>query len=191
MRIQPAQISHARELAYLINLAGEGIPDYLWQSMAENGETPLEVGTSRAAREEGSFSYRNAKVCIDDEQIQGMMVSYQQPTPYNIEDLADYPAIIQPLVRLESLAPGSWYINAIATFEQHRGKGVARQLIQEAENSARAAGCNLVSLIVASENSPALQLYLKLGYQVMSSLPVTPYPGCLHGGEWELMTKQL
>ena len=46
----PATKEHAPALAYLINLAGEGIPAYLWQSQAKNGESPLEVGIRRAAR---------------------------------------------------------------------------------------------------------------------------------------------
>ena len=64
MRIEDASIDQAADLAHLINLAGEGIPHYLWSDMAEEGEDPMAVGARRAAREEGGFSYRNARVCI-------------------------------------------------------------------------------------------------------------------------------
>ena len=98
---------------------------------------------------------------------------------------------MQPLVELEAGAPGSWYINAIATFENHRGKGVARKLIEEAQRQAQSQGCDRISLIVASENTGAKRLYEKLGYRDVSSRPVVPFPGFAHGGDWVLMVKQI
>ena len=46
MDVKAAQVGDAGELAELINLAGEGIPAYIWSQMAEPGQTPLEVGAS-------------------------------------------------------------------------------------------------------------------------------------------------
>jgi ribosomal protein S18 acetylase RimI-like enzyme len=60
---------------------------------------------------------------------------------------------------LEAQAPGSWYINAIATFERYRGIGVARMLLREAEDQAVLDNCKQMSLIVASENIRAKDLY--------------------------------
>ena len=93
-------------------------------------------------------------------------------------------------MELEAGAPGSWYINAIATFENHRGKGVARLLIEDAERQARSDGCDRLSLIVASENPGAKRLYEKLGYADVSAKPVIRFPGFAHGGDWVLMIKQ-
>ncbi len=45
----------AAALAELINFAGEGLPLYLWERMAEPGETPWQVGRRRARREAGAF----------------------------------------------------------------------------------------------------------------------------------------
>jgi hypothetical protein len=45
-----ARAEDARDLARLIDRAGEGIPMYLWSRAAEPGQDPLEVGTARAAR---------------------------------------------------------------------------------------------------------------------------------------------
>lgn len=182
---------HATDLAYLINLAGEGIPEYLWQTLAEENESPMAVGAARAAREKGSFSYLNAKICVEKGDVCGMIISYRQPDPYHLSSIEDYPAIVQPMVKLEAEVPGSWYINALATYEAYRGKGVASGLISDAEEQALGARCNLMSIIVASENIRAKQLYTHLGFKVISALPVVPYPGCLHGGEWQLMTKDI
>ncbi len=191
MLIEDATKEQAKDLAFLINLAGEGIPEYLWKGMAQKDELPMDVGAMRAAREEGGFSYKNARVCTKDDELLGMIISYRQPQPYDIDELSEYPDIVQPLVLLEAKAPGSWYINAIATFQKFSGKGVAQKLMQEAEERALLESCKQVSLIVASENTRAKRLYEHLGYKVVSSLPVVLYPGCLHGGQWNLMVKEL
>ena len=63
--------------------------------------------------------------------------------------------------------------------------------MREAETSAKANGVESMSLIVASENEAAKSLYLTLGYEVTSSLPVVDYPSSIHGGDWDLMIKKL
>ena len=40
----------AESLAKLINLAGEGIPNWLWTRACVEGQTPLEIGIERARR---------------------------------------------------------------------------------------------------------------------------------------------
>lgn len=191
MTIQDAQKSDAAALAYLINQAGEGIPYYLWSLQAGVGEDPFAIGAQRAARDAGGFSYQHARIIRQGQDVVGMLLSYQLDDPYAIDDLEDVPAIVRPLVILESKAPGSWYINAIATVESARGKGIATRLLCDAEDMAAHKGIEQMSLIVASENHPAKNLYLKLGYAVQAALPVVEYPGCLHGGDWELMVKRL
>ncbi|GAA5186874.1 GNAT family N-acetyltransferase [Ferrimonas gelatinilytica] len=192
MKITAAEQTQARELAFLINLAGEGIPEYLWSALAEAGESPLDVGARRAAREEGGFSYHNARVCLDDSgELMGMVIAYRQPDPYDLDALSEYPDIVRPLVQLEAEAPGSWYINAIATDARFRGQGVATALMKDTEGSAREAGCRQMSLIVASQNRGARRLYEQLGYRGTHARPVVPYPGSPHGGDWVLMLKPL
>jgi len=191
LEIRDARKADARDLAYLINLAGEGIPEYLWAAMARAGESAIDVGAGRAARTEGSFSYTNARVCAEAGSLLGMILSYRQSDPYEIGDLAGYPEVVRPLIALEAQAPGSWYINAIATYEQHRGKGVARRLTDDTEARARSEGCGYLSLIVASENAAAKGMYEYMGFRNVASAPVVPYPACRHGGDWVLMTKQL
>ena len=56
----------------------------------------------------------------------GMVISYQLENPYLIGDLYDYPEMMHPLIELETMVPGSWYIN-----------GVAKLLLKEAELKAK------------------------------------------------------
>ena len=191
MRIRDATVSDVEHLAFLINLAGEGLPIFLWRDMAEPGQHPLAIGACRAAREEGSFSYRNAKIIEIDGVVAGMLLSYALPDPYNIEVMDDCPAVVRPLLELEAKVPGSWYVNAIATYEHFRGRGVASALMSTCEDIARGISATSLSLIVSSENRVAHGFYLKLGYEELASQPLIAFPGGPGGGQWLLMVKNL
>ena len=191
MTIENARKADAKDLARLINMAGEGIPQYLWKNVVSGDQTPLEIGAQRAAREGGGFSYTNARVIRSDSSVIGMIIAYPLLEAEDEENISEYPEVVRPLVRLENEVIGSWYVNAIATSEASRGMGVATKLLYEAEQLARQNNIHRMSLIVASENDNARQLYQRLGYKIIKIAPVTQFPGALHGGDWELMVKPL
>jgi ribosomal protein S18 acetylase RimI-like enzyme len=190
MHIRDARKDDATDLARLINEAGEGLPEYLWSLEASGGDSAFDVGEARAARDEGGFSYRNARILEANGETAAMLLGYALPDPYDVGDLDALSDIIRPLVELESLAPGSWYINAVATYEACRGKGFGNRLMILASELGRACGCANLSLIVASGNLGAKRLYERLGYRIVAQRPVVEFPGCLHGGDWLLMVKE-
>ncbi len=75
-RLRPARIEDAAVLAELVNYAGEGLPLYLWGKLAGPGQSAWEVGRNRAAREEGSFSFRNATIIERDGRAAGCLIGY-------------------------------------------------------------------------------------------------------------------
>ncbi|SMF21259.1 Acetyltransferases [Alteromonadaceae bacterium Bs31] len=194
MRIVNALQHHARELAELINLAGEGIPFFLWQSMRENGQSELDVGERRAARNEGSFSFRHARVCLQPEReelVAAMSLAYRLPDQIDLAKLSDYPLVVRPLVELESRVAGSWYINALATFEPYRGRGMAKALLADAIAQARANHCEYCSLIVSSKNKAALALYRAMGFDPIDALVAEALPEAEPLGDWLLMSRKI
>src|SRR5262245_12490834 len=102
--IRPGVIEDAALLAELVNYAGEGLPLYLWSRMADPGETAWDVGRRRAAREEGSFSYRNATIVEHDGDAAGCLIGYAIPDD-PIPIAADMPAMFVALQELENLVP--------------------------------------------------------------------------------------
>lgn len=62
LSLRAARREDATHMAALIAIAGEGIPELIWRDLAQPGQPPLEVGSQRAARDSGSFSYRNALI---------------------------------------------------------------------------------------------------------------------------------
>ena len=189
MNIRAAVKEDVLDLAYLINLSGEGIPEYLLQDYLAVGETPLSAVARRLAVAEGNFSYINARICYEGDKLLGMSFAYRLPVPYEMEAIDQYPSVLLPLVELEAVVPGSWYISAIAVLEHCRGQGAAKKLLNDAEIQGMEKGCDSLSIIVASENIIAHRLCARAGYQEVSSKPVIAYPGCLHGGRWVLMSK--
>ncbi len=189
--LRPARKSDAANLAVLIDMAGHGLPAWLWQQAVERGEaiSAFEIGRTRALREEGGFSFRNAFVIEHEGEVAGMLLGYRQDDPYETGDLEELSSVLRPLVELESQAPGSWYVNAVAVFSEHRGSGFGKVLLGLAEEQAVAANADKVSLIVEDTNSAAIGLYLSLGYGVAARRPFVPFTSTQDADEWLLMTK--
>jgi ribosomal protein S18 acetylase RimI-like enzyme len=191
VEIRPARKFDAAALAILIDIAGEGLPAFLWSQMRAPGQSVLEVGRARAARAESGFSYRNATVGEIDSEVASCLVDYRLDDPYDAGDLAALPEMVRPLVELEAKAPGSWYVNVLATFPEFRGQGIGARLLALAEERGHAQGATSMSVIVASENTGAARLYERTGYREIARAPVVEFAGCAHGGDWVLMVKPL
>ncbi len=191
MDLRPARKSDAAALAILVDIAGEGMPSYMWSRMREPGQSAFEVGRARAARDEGGFSFRNATVAERDGEVAACLIDYRLDDPYDTGDLTALPEMVRPLVELEAKAPGSWYVNVLATFPEFRGQGIGARLLEIAEERGRAQKATSASIIVASENAGAMRLYTRSGYREMARARVVEFPGCAHGGDWVLMVKAI
>ena len=191
LTFRPGAKADASALAVLVDIAGEGLPAYLWSTLKAPGQSILEVGRERAARETGGFSYRNAIIAEAGGEVAACLVGYRLDDPYDLGGLEQVPALVRPLVLLEAKAPGSWYVNVLATFPEFRRRGLGMALLRLAEERACEAGAPALSVIVAGENEPAARLYKAAGYQTRAAEPIFAYPGCPHGGDWVLMVKSL
>jgi ribosomal protein S18 acetylase RimI-like enzyme len=118
-------------------------------------------------------------------------LGYRLADPYDTGDLAALPDLVRPLVELESQAPGSWYVNALAVFPEYRGAGLGSLLLAEAERLAQSTGAETLSLIVAGQNEGARRLYERTGYRMAARRPLVAFPGSQHEGDWVLMMKPI
>ena len=173
--IRQAEPSDAESLAKLINLAGEGIPNWLWSRACGEGQTPLDIGIERARRETGGFSYTNALIAEAQGRALGMVLSYGiTEAPSDTPD--DLPAPVAPFVALEKLSVNTWYINALAVFAEGQNQGFGSKLLASAEHQARANGFDKMSIQVYAQNTGAVRLYERLGYSHVASEPVRLHP---------------
>ncbi len=191
IQYRPAKIGDSSALAVLIDIAGEGLPAFLWRGLKAPGQSVLEFGRFRARREEGGFSYRNAVIAEADGEIAGTLIGYRLDDPYEVGDLGEVPEILQPLVRLESKAPGSWYVNVLATFPEFRRRGVGEGLLALADRKAEELPTPSLSVIVGSWNASAARLYERAGYGETAREEACPPTEWTHRGDWILMVKTL
>ncbi|MEL6102352.1 MAG: GNAT family N-acetyltransferase [Pseudomonadota bacterium] len=173
--IRQASEADAPALAKLINIAGEGIPNWLWTRACVEGQTPLETGIERARRPSGGFSYTNALIADQGSDPIGMVLSYAiTEAPENNPN--DLPAPIAPFVALEKLSVGTWYVNALAVFAEARGRGIGTALMTAAEGQARVRGFDEMSIQVYEQNVDAVRLYERLGYTLAAKEAVRLHP---------------
>lgn len=187
---RPATIADAPILAELVNHAGEGLPLYLWDKLAEPGESAWDVGCRRAAREEGGFSYRNATVIEHDGTCAGCLIGYgiaDAPEPIG----SDMPAMFVPLQELENLAPGTWYVNILAVLPQFRGIGMGAKLLGLADRTGRACAKRGMSVIVSDGNPGARRLYERCGYAKAATRAMVKDGWKNEGANWILLRKAL
>ncbi len=173
--IAAATVGEAEARAKLIDIAGEGIPSWLWNQSVTAEQSPLDVGTERARRETGGFCYKNAVVLRAGHDVAGMMLGYPiERAPEDDPD--DLPAPVAPFVALEKHSVGSWYINALAVFPEYRGKGMGSLLLRQAENRAKQTSFRELSIQVYAQNFGAVRLYERHGFKTVLDEPVREHP---------------
>ncbi|MCV2873269.1 GNAT family N-acetyltransferase [Defluviimonas sp. WL0050] len=121
--------------------------------------------------------------------IEAALLGYSMPLePEPTDAFGD---VARPLIELENEALGTWYLNAIATFPEARGRGHATCLLGLAEGLAHEAGNTTISLITSDTNAEARRLYQRHGYRVTDSRPIVQGSWNGDGTEWLLFVKEL
>lgn len=190
MLIREARATDAGHLTRFINMAADDLPLHFWKRTVGPEGDPWAHGRERAARETGSFSFRNAWLAEVEGEVAACLLGYAaDPEPAPIDP--DTPPIFVPLLELEALAPGSWYLNVLATCETHRGKGVGSLLLARAEEIARAGGHQTISLIAEDTHQDALRLYQAKGFQEIARRPLVKGDWQVDATEWILFVKPL
>lgn len=180
----------AADMAELVNIAGHGLPLYLWEKAARPGESAWDVGRERATRGTGGFAYRNTIIREKGGKVAACLIGYalaEEPDPVD----ENIPAILVPLLELENLVPGTWYINVLATYPEHRGEGLGTELLGIAEAMANDAQCRGLSLITSDANDGARRLYENKGYNEFAARPIVKESWEHSGNNWILMFKRL
>jgi ribosomal protein S18 acetylase RimI-like enzyme len=181
----------AIELAELANMAGEGLPLYIWQEMSGPGQSAWEVGRARVQREEGAFSYRNAVVRMERDEIAACLLGYPLQGEASPDDSSGVPPMFVPLQQLEAMAAGTWYINFLATYPEHRGKGYAHELLALAAVIAIELEKPRLTLIIADTNLIARRLYEQQGYREVASRVMIKGDWQHPGSRWILLARDL
>lgn len=174
-------------IAALFSIASDGVADYVWSQMATPGEDLLEVGRKRYEREGVAFSYQNCTMADVGKETAGFLVAFPMHVEPDVEPEAD--PVLVPYSRLEE--DNSYYVCGVALFPEYRGRGIGTRLMAKAEQDARHAGFDKLSLIVFEQNQAAKRLYDRLGYMETARCEVVPHPLIRHRGDALLMVKRV
>ncbi|MEM9045416.1 MAG: GNAT family N-acetyltransferase [Pseudomonadota bacterium] len=182
-----ANEADAHELADLVNFAGEGMPYYLWTGLAEGDQDPWEIGRARQAEKAGDGQI----VVVDHGNGAVASLTGYKIGMAPIEISEDFPALFRPLQELENQALGSWYVNVLACYPEHRGQGLGSRLLDLADDIARAKNISRMSVIVASANTGARRLYERKGYGELARAPCVKEDWETESEDWVLLVKEL
>lgn len=63
IEFRAAKKEDCRTIAELYSISSDGVADYIWSMLAEDGENILDVGQRRYEQEESVFSYKKLHYC--------------------------------------------------------------------------------------------------------------------------------
>jgi hypothetical protein len=66
------------DIARLFLVSSDGLAEYIWSKAAEPGETLIEAGARRYAREGVAFSYENCLIAEQEGTVVGMAHSFEE-----------------------------------------------------------------------------------------------------------------
>lgn len=180
----------ASQVAELVNMAGDGLPLYFWGKLARPGQNGWEVGRERVGRAIEGFAEREIIVHESEGTPAACLMGRplgSAPTPPG----DDAVGILAPLLELQIMVPGAWYVDVLATFPRYRGKGFGAALLNVAERLAGERQIHRMSLIISDVNMVARRLYERHGYAEFARRPIVKEDWEHAGRFWVLMTKNL
>jgi ribosomal protein S18 acetylase RimI-like enzyme len=188
--LRPATRKDAVDLAILMDMASRGLLNWFWSTLAELGQSALEVGRDRILnRSDVPSHYSRWCVAEQDGVIAGGYAGYVVPEPYDPGDVSDLPDVYAPLLELEALAAGSWFLIAIAVYPEFRKTGLGSTLLNSAIEAGKGAGAERISLTVSTANEAALMLYTRYQFSEIARRDAVCFPASGAIGEWLLLER--
>ncbi|MFT4304353.1 MAG: GNAT family N-acetyltransferase [Candidatus Woesearchaeota archaeon] len=182
-KIRKANPNDAKDISLAIQSAGGHFLPWLF------GRNYKKIVYESALSENCSFSWINADVCEIDGNVAGVIISYASEREKEMDKgmsavLRKYFGFFglfffiqkaQKAVKYFPKPTNSFYILAIAVFPQHRGKGLALELMKQVENRARKQGYKYLVLEVEGYNHSAIRSYQKYGFRKHGEVPLIKF----------------
>jgi len=192
MTIRQATIGDAPHLARFAIKAHGGYNEAIYEGLVPDQSIKSVLEPSYSQSGVTAF-YENHWIDEQDGRVAGGMHAF------SFDDWANDPldpripeeryTIVQPFHNLP--APGTYHVNALATYPEFCRRGIAWSLLSLACGHAREKQFSEISLYVFADNVGALALYEKMGFKVVGREPIIEHPLVLYTGEVFLMTSTL
>lgn len=188
--LRPATRKDAVDLAILMDMASRGLVNWVWSTMADPGQSALEVGRDRILnRADLPSHFSRWRVAEHDGATAGGYAGYVVPDPYDPGDVSELPDVYGPLLELEALAAGSWFLMAIGVYPEFRRQGLGSTLLESALGAARDSDAEKIALTVSTANENACRLYEAHGFSEIARRQAVAFPASGGIGEWMLLSR--
>ena len=135
------------------------------------GENYMDVIAQIAAEEGTQYSWQNALIAEVDGCLAGGIVSYHGAKLYPLRaktwDIIENITGKRPFIVDETQA-GECYLDSLAVLPEHRGKGIAKQLILALSENVKNEGIPYVGLLVDVDNERGQSLYKSVGFEFVN-----------------------
>ena len=169
---RPAEKEDSVKLAELINIASDGVVEYLFHNLVP-GMSPVQVVARNLGNDNYPHSYKSAVVAAEETDVIGMALSY----PSSYHKITDEMRSFFPVDRLEYLGhfyssriEYSWFLDALCVIGSHRRDGIGEKLISLTKEKAVENGYNALSLIVFADNELAIPVYERTGFEIVQKV---------------------
>lgn len=188
-----AKSTECAALAEMINLASGGVVDFLFHDLVSE-MTPVQVIAGNLARVGPAHSYQNTHVAVCRDRIVGMALAFAADHHYIGADMRSFfPA--ERLAHMEDFynarVEGSLLLDALCVAEGFRQRGIGNHLIEQVKARAMTSGYESVSLIVFADNTAAIGVYRRQGFDAVRAVALAPHARILHEGGCLLMNCKL
>lgn len=171
-----ARSSDIPHLVELLCLGAGGVVDAVYDGIP--GTRPPARLIERRFTVAGSVNhYGNSIVAVRQGAVVGQVISY--PMDDSLGEATD-PVIPsrhlvywQPMKTLR--VPGSYYISSLAVLPDYQNQGIGLALVAIARSLAREQGLAEMSLHVFEQNSGAVALYRRSGFEIVAREPAVPH----------------
>ena len=171
-------------LAKLINIASEGIIEYLFHDLIPD-MTSVQMVAHNLSAENSFYSYKNAIVAEYNQNLIGASLSYPSRFHQITEEMRNF----LPEDRLEhfksfyaSRVEDSLLLNALCVDKRFRGKGIGTKLIALTKKKAKKDGFKSLSLMVLADNADAHRLYARCGFKTVEAVELKSHELIPHEG---------
>ncbi len=185
--IRQAVKEDSTDIARLFLISSDGLAEYIWSKVAEPGETVIETGARRYAREGVAFSYENCLIAEQEGATVGIAHSFAMEEDPDAELESD--PVLKPYSQLEDY--GSLYLSGLAVVEQCRNARIGVALMQAVNQRAKDLSLPRISVICFERNEGAMRLYRRLGFRELDRRAVVPHSALhYHDGDAVLLARE-
>lgn len=167
-----ADKTDSTKLADMISTASGGVVEYLFHDLVPN-MSPVQVVAHHLENDHYPHTYKSAVVACDGDDVVGMALSYPSSYHHITVDMKS----LFPADRLAHLShffssriENSWFLDALCVIASHRRCGIGEKLISLTKAQAVENGYDALSLIAFADNTLALPLYQRHGFEIVQKV---------------------